>query len=162
MKWYEGLDEAMKHIAQAGGFVTVRDSRGRANTMTASWCFAGYLWNMPQLIIAVRPERYTWELLRNSDSFTMSVPFGSLSEELKICGRQSGKNIDKAAVVDFAPAKAISSPIVVGCDIYYECKIHYSDRLEGEHIPAFINERHYNGVWHDLFFGEIVEVYTKF
>ncbi len=36
------------------------------NTMTASWGGIGWLWNKPVAFVFVRPERYTYELLRKA------------------------------------------------------------------------------------------------
>lgn len=161
MKRFDNLNEVMKHLSKTGGFLTVKDAEGKVNTMTISWGFVGYMWNMPQFITVVRPQRFTRDLLATADSFTISVPFGGLQEQLTICGRQSGRDIDKSGVVKFVPAKYVSSPIVAECDFYYECKIRYQDKLIGEKIPASINKIHYNADWHDFFVGEIVETYGK-
>ena len=159
MMWFEKLDVAMEHFTRHGGFLTAKDSRGRVNTMTLAWGFAGYLWNAPQFIAAVRPQRFTYEILKNADSFTISVPFGNLLEELIICGKQSGRDIDKSRVVTFADARAVASPVVAGCDFYYECKINYVDALNAEKIPKIVSQKHYNGDFHEFFMGEIVAAY---
>jgi flavin reductase (DIM6/NTAB) family NADH-FMN oxidoreductase RutF len=149
----------MGHFEKSGGFLTVRDAGGRVNTMTISWGFAGVIWSKPHFVTVVRPSRYTYELLKTADSFTVSVPFGGLKDELRVCGAESGRDVDKSKIVEFAPSKSVDSPIVAGCDFYYECIINYRDGLHGGKMPPAIDKAHYNGDWHDFFIGEIVEVY---
>ena len=161
MKFNENLDKMMEHFSKTGGFLTVKDAGGRVNTMTISWGFTGIIWSKPHFITVVRPQRFTYDLIKTAGSFTLSVPFDGLRDELRICGVESGKDIDKSKVVKFADAKSVESPIVAGCDFYYECKIKYTDKLHGGKMPKSVDEAHYKGDWHDFFIGEIVEAYGK-
>lgn len=159
MKFHDNLGKMMEHFSADGAFLTARDSTGRANTMTISWGFPGFVWGKPHFITLVRPQRFTREILEKADSFTVSVPFGSLKKELHVCGTESGRDIDKSKIVKFIEAKSVASPIVAECDFYYECRINYMDKLHGDKIPKGINEAHYKHDWHDFFMGEIVETY---
>ena len=152
------LEQAMEHFSKTGGFLSVK-SGGKTNTMTVGWGFVGFMWNRPYFITVVRPQRYTTELLKTADSFTISVPFGSMLEELKICGSKSGRDIDKSGIVKFMPSKKVESPIVDGCDVYYECKIKYAEKLDGEALPEDVKNTFYKGDFHDVYFGEIVDCY---
>ncbi|MCL2421719.1 MAG: flavin reductase family protein [Defluviitaleaceae bacterium] len=160
MKFHDKLGQIMESFANhKGGFLTVKDADGRVNTMTISWGFGGVMWGKPHFITVVRPVRFTWDLLKTADSFTVSVPFEGMDEELRICGVESGRDIDKSKVVTFQDAKSVASPVVAGCDAYYECKINYVDDLKGDKLAA-INEKFYpEKDWHDMIFGEIVEAY---
>jgi len=159
VKFHDNIDVMMEHFSKNGGFLTVKDAQNRVNTMTISWGFLGFLWAKPHFTTVVRPQRFTREILAGADSFTVSVPFGGLKKELQVCGVESGRDIDKSKIVEFVAAKSVASPVVAGCDFYYECKINYEDCLHGEKIPKSINEAHYNKDWHDFFVGEIVETY---
>jgi len=162
MKFYENLDEVMKHLTDKGAFLTVKAADGAVNTMTISWGFIGYMWYKPQFIVVVRPQRHTKTLLDSAVDFTVSVPFGVLVDELKICGTKSGRDINKAEAVNFISAKMTDSPIVDGCAAYYECKINYKDRFDKAFLPKEIIEKVYNAAdYHEVFMGEIVESYIK-
>jgi len=152
------MEEMMKWFTTSGGFLTVRDG-DRINTMTVAWGFIGYLWNKPCFVTLVRPQRHTQRLLENADSFTVSVPFGTMREELRICGTKSGADIDKGASVSFIPAKNVASPVVDGCDAYYECRINYVDRFDGAMIPESVRNAFYADDYHYVYIGEIVEAY---
>ena len=156
--FYEKLDEMMKYYAKAGGFLTVK-SGGEVNTMTVAWGFVGYMWNKPHFICVVRPQRHTFGIIEKAESFTISVPFGDMAEELKICGVKSGRDINKAEVVKFVPAKTVESPIVEGCARYFECVVNYKDAFKGELLPEAIRKANYTDDFHHFYIGEIVEVY---
>jgi len=159
MEFYKNLEDSMKHLTSKGAFLTVKAADGAVNTMTISWGFIGYMWNKPQFITVVRPQRHTKTLLDSAVDFTISVPFGNLVDELKICGTKSGRDIDKAQVVNFIPAKTTASPVVDGCGAYYECKINYKDGFDKAFIPTEVIEKFYKDDYHEVFMGEILECY---
>jgi flavin reductase (DIM6/NTAB) family NADH-FMN oxidoreductase RutF len=126
--------------------------------MTVCWGFIGEMWGEPHFICVVRPQRFTFQLIEDASDFTISVPFGNLVKELQICGTKSGADIDKSEVVKFIPAKKTISPIVDGCDAYYECLINYSDSLK-EEFMSFEAKSHYNNDTHHFYIGKIIESY---
>ena len=165
MDFFEGLDAAMQNLSISGGFLSSKNIDGKINTMTISWGFIGYMWNKPHFIALVRPQRFTDSIMKNADSFTISIPYDKappynpMRKELVVCGSKSGFDIDKSGVVNFIDAKAVSSPVVADCAMYYECKIVYRDALDGNEIPSEINKKFYDNDWHNIYIGEIVETY---
>ena len=160
MKFYDGLETVMKHYSSSGAFLSVTDG-AFTNTMTVSWGNAGFMWDRPCWMVMVRPQRHTFKIIGRAEDFTLSLPFGSMKKELGICGTKSGADIDKGEVVKFLPARAVKSPVVDGCDIYYECKIIYRDFFKKENVPLPVAEKFYNNDFHHIYFGEIVSQYTK-
>jgi len=160
MEFYENLETAMRHFIKTGAFLTVKSGE-HVNTMTVSWGFIGFIWGKPHFVTVVRPQRYTNELLQAADSFTISIPFDTLKDELRICGTQSGRDLDKSGVVQFADAKDITGAVVSGCDMYYECKIACVDQMRGDVLPAEVLSKFYNNDLHQIYVGEIVRCYTK-
>ena len=160
MRFNENLETAMEHYSKTGAFLTVNDGTA-TNTMTVSWGFIGYMWRKPYFITVVRPTRYTFKIIEKAEDFTISLPFGTMKEELNICGTKSGADIDKSKVVEFIPAQTVKSPVVNGCDMFYECRITYRDVLKKESVPADVLEKFYNDDLHYVYFGEIVNCYSK-
>jgi flavin reductase (DIM6/NTAB) family NADH-FMN oxidoreductase RutF len=148
----------MRHFSTNGAFLTAK-SNNSTNTMTISWGFIGYMWYKPCFIAVVRPQRHTNAILKSAADFTVSVPFDTLLTELKTCGTQSGKDIDKSKIVTFLPAKTTASPIVDGCQAYFECKINYTDKFDPSGMPKEIIEKIYKDDYHEIYMGEIVEAY---
>ncbi|WP_424244538.1 flavin reductase (DIM6/NTAB) family NADH-FMN oxidoreductase RutF [Elusimicrobium posterum] len=117
-----------------GAFLSV-EAEGELNTMTVSWGFVGFFWQKPYMIVGVRPQRFTKHIMDKAQSFTVSVPYGTMKEELITCGTKSGRDISKAQVVKFVAAKKVSSPVVEGCNAYFECDLTNIQQLDPTVLP---------------------------
>jgi len=159
VKFYDGLENVMKHYSSSGAFLTVSDG-ALTNTMTVSWGNIGYMWDVPYWMVMVRPQRYTHGIIARAEDFTLSLPFGTMKKELDICGTKSGADIDKSKVVEFIAARGVKSPVVNGCDIYYECRIIYRDGFKEANMPDKIARRFYSNDFHSVYFGEITGMYA--
>ena len=158
MSFMVNLEKTMSRLKK-GAFLTVKSGE-KTNTMTIGWGYIGIMWNKPYFMAMARPGRYTHELLKNSDNFTVSVPFGeNLNKELGICGTKSGRDINKGEIVQFIPSKSVDSPIIKGCDMHYECKIRYVQKMNGEDFPESVEKWYPEKDYHFLYFGEIIEAY---
>ena len=155
------MERGMRELSTNGAFLTVNNGE-KTNTMTIAWGFVGFMWNKPQFITVVRPQRFTKEILDSgADSFTVSIPFdGQLKEALSVCGSKSGRDIDKGTVVRFTPARSVASPVVEGCGLYYECRINMSQQIDGTLLSPEIVLKFYKDDFHFMYFGEIVDCYT--
>lgn len=119
--------QTLEQLSGKGVFFTVKSGE-RINTMTIGWGSLSQYWGEEIFIAPIRPSRYTFELLKGTDEFTVSVPAqGQMEDALKICGSRSGRDLDKltAAGLSLKAAKEIATPVIDGCNIYYECKIVY-------------------------------------
>lgn len=151
---------------QKGAFLTVKDKDENLNTMTISWGSIGYMWNRPVFTVMVRYSRHTYDLIENSNDFTVSFPkSGALKEELGICGVKSGRDIDKFKECNITPLNVynINTPVVKECDIHIGCKIVYKQAMAPESIiDSKIKEEKYSSEdYHVLYYGEIVDVYIS-
>ena len=82
------------------------------NTMTASWGGLGVLWRKPMAIIYVRPQRYTFGFIEQSDEFTLSFFGPQWKKALSYCGAVSGRDEDKFAACGFHVAAAGQAPYI--------------------------------------------------
>ncbi len=159
MKFYENMEGILRYFTTSGGFLT-SEKDGIYNTMTISWGGVGFLWNKSCFNIYVRPQRYTKQFIDTSKNFTVSVPFGNMKNELSIVGTKSGTEINKSEVVNFIPSKSVSSPIVEGCDAYFECVVRHVQRFDEALLSDEVKKKVYpNEDYHYIYFGEIVERY---
>jgi flavin reductase (DIM6/NTAB) family NADH-FMN oxidoreductase RutF len=129
--------------------------------MTISWGSIGYMWRKAVFTIIVSNIRYTKEFIDSENTFTISIPFdGSKERELQICGHNSGRDLDKEelAQIKFIPSKIVGSPIIQGCDRYYECKVVFKESIDLSEIDK---ETEYKDdeAEHTIYFGEIVAQY---
>lgn len=160
MDFTKNLEQTIKALPK-GAFLTCKSS-DIVNTMTIGWGFIGVMWNKPYFVVMVRPSRYTFKLLENTLNFTVSIPYETMKEELKICGSKSGTEINKGEIVNFIPARKVASPIVDGCNMYYECTVSYKQQLDKNNIPDNILNSQYQDLQHHyIYFGEIVDCYEN-
>jgi flavin reductase (DIM6/NTAB) family NADH-FMN oxidoreductase RutF len=158
------LEKGMEELHKRGAFLTVRSGE-KVNTMTISWGSIGFIWGKPTLTALIRKSRFTHELIENADSFTISIPYGDeMKSALGICGTKSGRDIDKVAEagIKFVSSNEVSSPVVDGCNMYYECKIVYKQDMDESFVSPEVKKRSYaKGDYHTMYYGEIVSCYEK-
>lgn len=164
MDFIKGLEKGMENLHKKGAFLTVKN-QDKVNTMTISWGSIGFMWNKPIFIAMVRKSRYTYELIENAASFTISIPYKSeMKSALTICGTKSGRDLDKfaEAKISFSPSTKVDSPIIENCNMYYECKIVYKHPMDNQNPSPEINKTIYSdNDYHTLYYGEIVACYEK-
>lgn len=161
LNFYDKATEMTKHL-QKGIFMTTKVDN-KVNTMTIAWGGINYVWNKPVFVAYVRYTRDTYEMLKNTDEFTINVPITKdMKKELAFCGTKSGRDFDKIKECDLnlIPGRKIKTPIIKECDLHYECKIIYKQAMEPSNIPEDILKRHYSkNDFHVIFYGEILDSY---
>ncbi len=129
------------------------------NTMTASWGTVGILWNKPIAICFVRPQRYTYRFIDNSDIYTLCFFTEQERDILDYCGTKSGRDTDKIKDTGLKPLFLDNGGIYYEqARLVLECKKLYSDRFREEnfHIQQIINENYPTKDFHKFFIGEII------
>ena len=157
------IEETLDNLYIGGAFFTVGDN-SKVNTMTISWGSIGYMWRRPMFMAMIRDSRYSYEFLELGKTYTISIPFNKNKKEaLDICGRYSGRNVNKKelANIKYIPSKIVKTPIVEGCEKYYECRIVLKQKIDFDNINDDIKKKFYsnNDGEHILFFGEILAEY---
>ena len=98
----------------------------RPNIITIGW--AGTVCSEPPMLsIAIRPSRYSYELIRKSREFVVNIPSVHQLRATDKCGVISGRDTDKFAMTGLtpAPARTVRAPIIAECPINIECKVHH-------------------------------------
>lgn len=104
-----------------------------ANLITVAW--AGTVCtNPPMLSISVRPERHSYDLIRESGEFTVNVPTVNEARAVDWCGVASGREHDKFAKTGLTPApgEKNSCPSVLEGPVNIECRVRQTIEL-GSH-----------------------------
>lgn len=104
--------------------VSVADSQGKDNIITVAW--AGTVCtNPPMVSISVRPERYSYSMLRETGEFVINIPTKDLAIATDMCGVKSGRDIDKFSEMGLTKAKAskVIAPLILECPVNIECKV---------------------------------------
>ena len=143
------------------------------NAMVIGWGGLGTVWSRPAFTVYVREGRYTRGALDQTGAFTISVPLEKPDAAVnKVCGWQSGRDVDKAAAagLHLEPAEVNGVPGVREYPITLECRVLYAQKQDLERIPEDIRARMYpqdvDGAYpmanrdaHVMYIGEIVSAY---
>lgn len=152
-------NEFLNNVKNGKAFLVTKNE-DNVNVMQIGWGYIGFMWGKPSIVIAVRHSRYTYELLQNSDEFVISIPkLGQFDDKLKICGTQSGRDINKIEKCGFEmiEGKEVSVPYIKDCQYHYECKVDYMQSLDPCNLNKNILDKSYKkNDYHVMIYGEIV------
>lgn len=130
------------------------------NTMTVSWGAAGELWGRDSVFVFVRPQRYTFEFIENSELFTLSFYPEEYKDALRICGRKSGRDINKPAETGLTPVETDGAVTFEQAKYTIVCRKIASQYLDpAGFIDKTIEENYSNNDYHKMYVGEIIAVY---
>lgn len=96
----------------------------KKNVFTVAW--TGIICsNPPRTYVSVRPERYSYDLIKNSGEFCINLPTSYMAKLVDFCGVKSGKEINKFETLNLTPeaSTAVSCPSVAECPVTLECKV---------------------------------------
>ncbi len=104
----------------------------------------------PMTYISVRPERYSYNLIKNSGEFVINLTTSVLIKKADFCGVKSGAKVNKFEQCGFhaVPANVISTPIIEECPLSLECVVKQiiplgsHDMFLAEIVGADIDERY--------------------
>ena len=133
------------------------------NTMTASWGAMGELWNKDVCFIFIRPQRYTLEFTEREEYFTLSFFSDEYKKALTFCGRNSGRDCDKAKETGLTPMEVDGSMSFEESETVIVCKkLFYQDiNPEGFVDKAIDGVCYPEKDYHRMYVGEVVACYKK-
>lgn len=105
------------------------------NIFTVSW--AGTICtNPPMVSISVRPERYSYELIKQSGEFVINVPGKDLAFAADFCGVRSGRDVNKFdfLMLEREAASAVNVPIIKLAPLALECRVKDLLQLGSHHM----------------------------
>jgi len=125
--------------------VSVADKEGRNNIITIAW--AGTICSNPPMVsISVRPERYSYDILKETGEFVINLTTKDLTYATDYCGVKSGRDVDKFKEMGLTalPGKEVKAPLIAESPVNIECKV-------TQVIPLGS---------HDMFLAEVVAVHV--
>lgn len=96
----------------------------KPNVFTVGW--TGIINSQPpRLYVSIRPERYSYELIKASGELVVNLPTQAMTRSVDICGVRSGRDMDKFKKCGFTavPASSVDAPVIDECPIALECKV---------------------------------------
>ncbi len=104
--------------------VSVADREGKYNIITIAW--AGTVCtNPPMVSISLRPERYSYPILRETGEFVINLATKKLAYAVDYCGVKSGRDVDKFKELGLTPRKAkqVKAPMIGESPVNIECRV---------------------------------------
>lgn len=133
--------------------VSMADEEGKTNIITVAW--AGTICtNPPMLSISVRPERYSYDILKRTGEFVVNLTTEELTYATDYCGVKSGRDVDKFREMNLHVEKAsqVQAPLIAESPVNIECKVRKIEELGSHHMfladvvavnvdEAYLNEK---------------------
>lgn len=126
--------------------VSVTNKQGKNNIITVAW--AGTVCtNPPMVSISVRPERYSYSILKETGEFVLNLTTKSLVYAADYCGVKSGREVDKFKELGLTavPACKVQVSMIKESPINIECQV-----CEVKPLGS-----------HDLFLAQVVAVHAQ-
>mgnify|MGYP002564935503 CR=1 FL=1 len=115
--------------------VSVADKEGKSNILTVAW--AGTVCtNPPMVSISVRPERYSYHMLKETGEFVINLTTRDLAKATDYCGVRSGRDVDKWKEMNLTPVPSleVKVPSIAESPVNIECRVHHVEKLGSHHM----------------------------
>ena len=115
--------------------VSMVSEEGKSNIITVAW--AGTICtNPPMLSISVRPERYSYDILKQTGEFVVNLTTEELAYATDYCGVRSGRDVDKFKEMDLHEEQAsqVKAPMIQESPVNIECKVRKIEELGSHHM----------------------------
>ncbi len=107
----------------------------KANIITVAW--TGTICTNPAMLyISVRPERYSYSIIRETGEFVVNLTTKELAKETDICGVRSGKDMDKfkELKLEEEPSQFVQAPGIAQSPVNIECRVTEVKELGSHHM----------------------------
>jgi flavin reductase (DIM6/NTAB) family NADH-FMN oxidoreductase RutF len=116
--------------------VSCGDKKGNKNIITVAW--TGTICSDPAMVyISVRPERYSYEMIKETGEFVINLTNKDLAKATDYCGVRSGREVDKFKDMKLTCGKADKleyAPIIEESPVSIECKVTEVKKLGSHHM----------------------------
>jgi len=115
--------------------VSCQRENEKPNIITVAW--AGTINTIsPMLSISVRPERYSYDIIRETGEFVVNLTTKELAFATDYCGVRSGREVDKFKEMHLMPSKSqtIKAPGIAESPVNIECKVIEVKELGSHHM----------------------------
>ena len=96
----------------------------KPNIITVAW--AGTICSNPAMVsISIRPERYSYDIIKETGEFVINLTTRKLLRACDYCGVKSGRNVDKFKEMKLTPyeSRNIFAPGIEESPVNIECKV---------------------------------------
>lgn len=133
------------------------------NSLTIMYGAVGMIWSKNAYFAFIKPERYTWEFVKNNDYFTVTYFPKAYNGIHKIFGYKSGRDTDKVKEAGLTPEFLEHGISFNEASEIFVCKKIYMKQMDRNEEPADVVAMYNDpnniiyGESHYMIIGEIVE-----
>ena len=115
--------------------VSCGDIETESNILTVAWT-GTICTNPPMAYISVRPERYSYDMIKKSGEFVINLTTEQLIKATDFCGVRSGRDVDKWLKCNLTKEKAdtVKCPLIAESPVNIECKVTEIKELGSHHM----------------------------
>ncbi len=135
----------------------------KVNAMTASWGGLGVMWGKNVSYVVIRPQRYTKELMENSDTFSLSFFSEHYRKVLNYMGTVSGHNENKIEKSGLTLLYSDATPYFKEATAVMFCRKLYAQTFSGTCFtdPTLCHKWYPENDFHTLYISEITKILLK-
>ncbi len=159
----EEINDNLFHLIAKDWTLICAGDESSYNMMTANWAGMGFLWRKNVCFIFIRHGRYTYDFIEKNKSLTLSFFSEEYRDVLNVCGKKSGRDIDKMKDVPLTPVPVNGGAVgfsearlVLNCE-----KLCSGEIKDFDFIDKSILDNYADGDYHKLYICEIKEVFSK-
>ena len=117
------------------GMVSCADKACNSNIITVAWT-GTVCTNPPMAYISVRPERHSYQMIRETGEFVINLTTKDLVFATDFCGVRSGRDVDKFSEMKLTKEKAsvVAAPMIGESPVNIECKVTEVKELGSHHM----------------------------
>lgn len=115
--------------------VSCGDIAQEANILTVAWT-GTICTNPPMVYISVRPERYSYAMIRETGEFVINLTTKKLARATDFCWVRSGRDLDKwnECHLTKIPADTVRCPMIAESPVNIECQVTEINELGSHHM----------------------------
>lgn len=107
----------------------------KPNIITVAWT-GTICTNPPMVYISVRPERYSYDIIKETGKFVLNLTTEALVKATDFCGVRSGRDVDKFKETGLTavPGPATGCPMIEESPVNIECTVTEIKELGSHHM----------------------------
>jgi flavin reductase (DIM6/NTAB) family NADH-FMN oxidoreductase RutF len=115
--------------------VSCADKAGNSNIITVAWT-GTVCTNPPMAYISVRPERHSYQMIRETGEFVINLTTTELAFATDFCGVRSGRDVDKFSEMKLTKEQGsvVAAPMIAESPVNIECKVREVQELGSHHM----------------------------
>lgn len=123
----------------------------KPNIVTVAWC--GTVCTNPAMVyISLRPERYSYDIIKETGVFVINLTTEKLTRAADYCGVRSGRDVDKFKEMHLTPEEGpkTGAPMIAESPVNLECQVTEIKELGSHHmILALVKAVHVDETYLD-------------